>query len=86
MTPDEKLLKRAWEEANNSVYGPCCACGINDETVRNVVPNKRGLAGISWGCPECDLPADGAFHVLCDACEKVGAEPRGACAAYWRNE
>jgi hypothetical protein len=51
-------------------YGACCACGQAGPTVRNIIAlDRRGpVPGQGWGCLACNLPADGACTVVCDAC------------------
>ena len=53
--------------------GPCCACGKEDATVRNI--GMLGFVGPTpgwgWGCVVCDLPNDGALVVLCDECREA---------------
>lgn len=53
-----------------SEFGPCCACGKDDDTVRNIctLPYKASVPGTGWGCVVCGLPPDGAVTVLCDDC------------------
>jgi hypothetical protein len=38
--------------------------------------------GRGWGCVVCDLPADGALAVVCDACLEKRAPLRFACQGY----
>lgn len=67
--------------------GACCNCETL-EGVRNIgcVNKKAPVPGKGWGCIVCDLPADGATVVLCDACAKSlrasKADPRFACRGY----
>jgi hypothetical protein len=57
------------EEADPIDFGPCCVCGKEDATVRNIMMlNKRTPAGYGWGCLQCDLPMEGAIAVICDEC------------------
>jgi hypothetical protein len=60
--------------------GPCCACGIEGDTVRNVwmLPRLAPRAGSGWGCALCCLPPNGAIAVLCDFCHQVEAPLRFA--------
>lgn len=51
-------------------YGTCCVCGKPDAEhnlfqmdYKNPVKSESG-----WGCVVCDLPAEGAVAVVCDAC------------------
>lgn len=48
--------------------GPCCMC--EGGPTRNVIMlSRRGaIRGHGWGCVVCDLPLDGAYAVLCEAC------------------
>jgi hypothetical protein len=64
--------------------GPCCACGKEDETVRNVyLINKRApVPSTGWGCVVCGLPPDGASAVLCDACHEANADIKYAIVGY----
>lgn len=50
--------------------GPCCVCGHDDGTVRNIVfmPFEAPAGFRGWGCSVCDLPARGALAVVCDDC------------------
>lgn len=50
--------------------GPCCICGKEDETVRNIafLSKKAPVPGTGWGCVQCDLPPDGAVAIVCDEC------------------
>jgi predicted amidophosphoribosyltransferase len=54
--------------------GPCCACGKDDDTVKNIIGlNRKGPdPGKGWGCIVCGLPFDGAQAPLCDQCLKSG--------------
>ena len=64
--------------------GACCACGKTDASVRNIVALDR-LApqpGTGWGCVICNLPANGAIVVLCDACRQHANPPLYACDGY----
>lgn len=63
--------------------GPCCACG-GTEGVRTIVAlkQKAPVPGRGWGCVVCDLPADGAVAVVCDACMEAKVEIKWACAGY----
>jgi hypothetical protein len=64
--------------------GPCCFCGKEGPTVRNLLMlhRKAPVAGTGWGCLVCGLPSDGAVSVLCDDCIENGKEPRFAIADY----
>lgn len=57
--------------------GTCCACGKEDETVRNIVALHRRspIPGTGWGCTVCGLNADGALAVLCDECISATEDP-----------
>jgi len=61
---------RANEATDDPALGPCCACGKNGPTVRNIFMLHRlcPTPGRGWGCIACGLPADYASAVLCDAC------------------
>lgn len=50
--------------------GPCCGCGKEDKTVRNIgmLDFRAPIAGKGWGCVQCGLPQDGALVVVCDEC------------------
>lgn len=69
------------------VLGACCICGGTDN-VRTVVMLERPSAvpGHGWGCVICGLPANGAYSVICDACEEpYRADPtilKTACRGY----
>jgi len=68
--------------------GPCCACGIESSTVRNIVTLhfKGPTPGHGWGCLQCGLPTDGACCVLCDDCLEKNAKVKYACAGYPSDE
>lgn len=51
--------------------GPCCLCGVADATTLLQVRRRAPMAGHDWGCFVCQLPADGATAVLCDACSSA---------------
>lgn len=57
-------------------FGPCCACGRPDPTVRNLVSlpfEAPAGVGVVWGCKVCGLmPGRGAVAILCDACVEAG--------------
>jgi hypothetical protein len=73
----------------NQELGTCCGCGTA-EGVRTVacLDFKAPMPGRGWGCVVCDLAADGALAVLCDACaaqaERDGLEAvlQFACRGY----
>lgn len=56
--------------------GPCCVCGKEDETVRNLyaLDKRAPVPGTGWGCFQCGLPSDGAMAVVCDECHEKGAK------------
>ena len=48
--------------------GPCCMCE-GGPTHNLIMLRQRGaIPGHGWGCVVCDLPLDGAYAVLCEAC------------------
>jgi len=48
--------------------GPCCMCE-GGPTHNLIMLSQRGaIPGHGWGCVVCDLPLDGAYAVLCEAC------------------
>lgn len=68
-------------------FGPCCACGQKDPTVRNfVMLNKRLPHEVdhasAWGCFVCGLPFEGASAILCDACVETNAEVKYVVLGY----
>jgi hypothetical protein len=69
-------------------FGPCCACGAENERVRNVImlEQKTPAPGSGWGCFQCGLPAEGAFAVLCDECLDLGRPIRFAVAGEVKNK
>jgi hypothetical protein len=54
-------------------HGPCCHCEKRDRTVVNIVllPLKALPGTNGWGCVVCDLPMEGAYAIICDACVDV---------------
>lgn len=64
--------------------GPCCACGKEGKTVRNILLlNKKALVpGTGWGCFVCHLPSDGASAVVCDECLKEKRPLKFAVAGF----
>lgn len=64
--------------------GPCCACPAVGPAVRNVLmlSQKAPMAGRGWACLLCNLPADGAIAVVCDACLETTAPLTQACRGY----
>lgn len=64
--------------------GPCCACGKDDETVRNIYVLDRlaPVPGTGWGCVVCGLPPDGACAAICDECHEKKAELKWVQAGY----
>lgn len=64
--------------------GACCACGKQDETVRNLImlPEKAPVEGTGWGCSVCGLASDGAMAVICDRCLLNKVEIRWAINGY----
>jgi hypothetical protein len=58
--------------------GPCCACGAENDTVRNIMmmtfEAPDGFHG--WACLQCGKPARGAIAIICDTCLDSNAEPR----------
>lgn len=71
------------EDENNSLnLGSCCVCGVEGETVRNIIMLGRRSPepGIGcWGCLQCGLPSAGATAVMCNPCVESNAEPLFAC-------
>lgn len=65
-------------------FGPCCACGKEDETVRNIVmlEVRASRPGTGWGCFVCGLPSDGALAIVCDSCLESRAYIADACDGY----
>lgn len=57
------------DEAALLDLGSCCICG-GTEAVNNIVllDRRAPIAGHGWCCFVCNLPADGAYAVLCDRC------------------
>jgi hypothetical protein len=57
------------EEEDHPKLGPCCMCE-GAARVHNIIMLSRRCAvpGTGWGCVACELPADGAYAVLCDGC------------------
>lgn len=57
-------------EADQLDLGPCCACGREGATVRNLIMLgfTAPVAGTGWGCLQCGLSMDGATAVICDDC------------------
>lgn len=50
-------------------FGPCCICeGTVDVWNLITLPFPAPIPGTGWGCTVCNLPADGAIAVVCDAC------------------
>jgi hypothetical protein len=50
--------------------GPCCICGENAPIAGIVMLSVKNQApGRGWGCVICDLPADGAYAVICRSCQ-----------------
>jgi hypothetical protein len=78
----------AGEEYDGSALGPCCGCGEEGPTVRNILmlEQKSPIAGHGWGCVVCGLPPDGATAVLCDDCLAQEAELIWACRGYAATE
>ena len=68
--------------------GPCCACGAEGRTVRNIImlQYKAPEAGTGWGCATCGLAPDGALAVICDACFQAEAEIQFAILGYATNK
>jgi hypothetical protein len=64
--------------------GSCCCCGQSGPTVRSIImlDKKSPVVGHGWGCVVCNLPADGACYVQCDACFDAKREPVFACRGY----
>jgi hypothetical protein len=64
--------------------GPCCACGADNSTVRNILSLdlKAPVPATGWGCVVCHLPNDGALAVLCDKCVQQQIKPTMACYGY----
>lgn len=58
--------------------GPCCACGCQGDDVANIIMLHRlaPTPGTGWGCMVCNLPANGAIAVLCNACLNSSAPLR----------
>lgn len=50
--------------------GACCACGREASNTRNIMmlEYRAPVPGTGWGCAVCNLPADGAIAVVCNAC------------------
>lgn len=63
--------------------GPCCACGRDDRSVRNLLclPYRVDWDG-GWGCLQCDVSAHGAVAVVCDACLAANAELKFAIKGF----
>ena len=57
--------------------GPCCGCGRESVTVRNLLMLHRPapIPGTGWGCHVCDLPPNGAMAIMCDACMAAKTPP-----------
>lgn len=52
-------------------FGPCCICERKGRGVRNILMlPKRSPYLHGWGCVQCDLSAEGASAIICDACAK----------------
>ncbi len=56
----------------NFDFGPCCACGKEDPSVRNILQLylKTPVPGTGWGCVVCGTGLDGAVAVICDECRE----------------
>jgi hypothetical protein len=63
--------------------GPCCGCGKQDDTVRNIILlNLKGtVPDQGWGCVICGIWG-GAVAVLCNDCVEQGFEIKFACDGY----
>jgi hypothetical protein len=56
-------------EIDPHTLGPCCNCGTTVGVTNIMMLDLRApTPGKGWGCAVCNLPADGAVAVLCDAC------------------
>ncbi len=75
MTDDEKID-----------FGPCCACGKEDESVRNIMMfHKKALNPEGgWGCVICGVRG-GAVAIICDECLEKNAEIKFVCDGYPKN-
>lgn len=73
-----------YNELEEVDYGPCCACNRQDQTVRNflLIEIKTPVPGTRWGCLICNLPADGAIAVVCDACLNAERTPISIAYGY----
>ena len=66
----------------SEMFGSCCNCGRQGESVRNIifVDMRSPEPGIGcWGCLICDLPQAGAVAVLCDECLEISKVPLNVC-------
>jgi hypothetical protein len=70
-------------ESERPDLGRCCCCG-GYEDVRNIVTldHKCAAPGTGWSCVVCNLPADGAIYVCCDACLEGKRQPNAAVVGY----
>jgi len=67
---DDTALEGIDAEPHDYRLGACCACGVEDTTVRNLLclHQLAPVPGTGWGCLQCGQPQDGALAVVCDAC------------------
>ncbi len=78
------------DRAPSGDWGPCCSCGRENRTVRNVIMlRKRSpIEGRGWGCVVCKVKPNGAVAVVCDRClrehylEPVDSWLKWACRGY----
>jgi hypothetical protein len=79
-TPTIEVILMTEEKTD---LGPCCACGKEDETVRNfILLNLKGThSDQGWGCVVCGVWG-GAVAVICDDCLEKKAEIKFACDGF----
>jgi hypothetical protein len=74
-----------YEEPAPTKLGKCCCCGVENESVRNIMMMDRRIPDPvpeygCWGCFQCGLPMAGAVAVLCDYCIADGrCHPEFVC-------